>query len=422
MNGHVEWWGLYSFCGPAHEQWTKHEYPAEGCSKLHMIWTDSPCMVTCWNDGFRFVKALRSPDIECVVAQHPWLENDCYLADIILPVATKFEMEDISDDTGGGVLTSVFHEHPACPPVGESLNDFDCVAAVAKKISEDVYMAYTGNEKSVARVIELFWQGSGVAHLDTEDEFHKKDMFVIPADPDIRKRPAGLYEFYKDPSKMPLTTPTGKLEFTSTDIQKHFPDDPERPPFPKWVEKSALHDERLGGERAKKYPLLCMSNHGRWRFHANLDDITWNREVSTMKIRAGDGYQYEPMWIHPATAKTRGIGHGDIVKIFNERGTVLCAAYLTERLIPGVVYVDHGSRFDPIDAETLDRGGAINLITPTAITSKTVTGMVVSGFLVETAKVTDEEMAEWKAKYPDSFARKIDEATGVCLDGWLLKK
>jgi anaerobic selenocysteine-containing dehydrogenase len=422
INGHVEWWGLYSFCGPAAEQWTKHEYPAPGCSKLHMIWTDSPCMVTCWNDGFRFVKALRSPDIECVVAQHPWLENDCYLADIILPVATKFEMEDISDDTGGGVLTSVFHEYPACPPVGESLNDFDCVAAVAKKISNDVYMAYTGNEKSIERVIELFWQGSGVAHLDTDDEFHKKDMFVIPADPDVRKRPAGLYEFYKDPSKMPLTTPTGKLEFTSTDIQKHFPDDPERPPYPKWVEKSALHDERLGGERAKKYPLLCMSNHGRWRFHANLDDITWNREVETMKIRGKDGYQYEPAWLHPSTAKERGIGHGDIVKVFNERGTVLCAAYLTERLIPGVVYVDHGSRFDPIDAETLDRGGAINLITPTAITSKTVTGMVVSGFLVDTAKVTDEEMDKWKAQYPDSFARKIDEATGVCLDGWLVCK
>ena len=115
LDGHVEWWGLYSFCGPAHEQWTKHEYPAPGCSNIHMIWTDSPCMVTCWNDGFRFVKAMRSDEIECVVAQHPWLENDCYLSDIILPVVTKFEMDDISDDTGGGVFTSVYRERSACP-------------------------------------------------------------------------------------------------------------------------------------------------------------------------------------------------------------------------------------------------------------------------------------------------------------------
>lgn len=418
----IEWYGLHSFCGPAEQQWTKHEFPRPGCSRIHMIWTDSPCLVTCWNDGFNFVKAFRSPEIECIVAQQPWLENDCYLADIILPVATKFEMEDICDDTGGGIFTSVYHEYPACPPIGESLNDFDCVAAVARKISEDLFMAYTGNDKALERVIELFWQGSGVAHLDKDDDFHKKDIFVIPVRKDILEQPVGIHPFAADPENHPLSTPTGKLEFTSTKIKEHFPDDPERPPYPKWIEKGPSHDESLSSERANKYPLLCMSNHGRWRFHANLDDITWNREVPTMKIRAKDGYQYEPMWIHPSTAAERGIEHGDIVKIFNERGTVLCAAYLTQRLIPGVVYVDHGSRFDPIDAESLDRGGAINLITPHNNISKTATGMVVSGFLVEALKVTDEEMDAWKKKHPDSFARKVDEACGVCLDGWLIKE
>jgi len=344
------------------------------------------------------------------------------MADIILPVATKFEMEDICDDGGGGVLTSVFHEYPACPPVGESLNDFDCVAAVAKKISEDVWNAYTGNNKAIERVIELFWQGCGVAHLDRDDEFHKNDIFVIPADPKIQDIAPGYRPFADDPEKYKLSTPTGKLEFTSTALSEHFPDDPERPPYPKWIERSDLHDDRLSSERAKKYPLLCMSNHGRWRFHANLDDVTWNREVETMKIRASDGYQYEPMWINPRTAAQRGIAHGDIVKVYNERGTVLCAAYVTERLVPDTVYVDHGSRFDPIDAESLDRGGAINLITPRNNISKNATGMVVSGFLVEVAKVTDEEMAAWKSKYPEAFSRKIDEAAGVCLDGWMINK
>ena len=79
----------------------------------------------------------------------------------------------------------------------------------------------------------------------------------------------------------------------------------------------------------------------------------------------------------------------------------------------------HGARFDPIDANQIDRGGAINLITPRAITSKNATGMVVSGFLVEVQKVTDAEMEGWKKQYPESFARKIDPAVGVCLDGWL---
>jgi len=419
LNGHVEWYGLRTFCGPDHEQWEKHEYPAPGCSEIHMIWTDSPCMVTCWNDGFRYVKAMRSEKIETIIAQHPWLENDCCLADIILPVATKFEMEDICEDFNGAIFQSVFFEGQACPPVGESLNDFDCVAAVAKKLGDEYYKAYTNDELPFDKLVELYWLSSNVSHLDTEDEFHKKGIFVIPPMDGIDKIPAGLREFAEDPEKNPLSTPSGKLEFTSTKIKEHFPDDKERPPYPQWIEKSALHDERFGGERHKKYPLLCMSNHGRFRFHAQIDDHPWNREIPAMKIRAKDGYQYESAWINPRTAAKYGIAHGDIIKVYNERGTVLCAAYLTERLREEVVYVDHGARFDPIDAECLDRGGAINLITPTAITSKTVTGMVVSGFLVAIAKVTDEEMEAWKKKYPEAFARPIHEAAGVCLESWL---
>ena len=421
LDGHIEWYGLTTFCGPDYEQWDKHEFPTPGCSNIHMIWTDSPCMVTCWNDGFRFVKAMRSEAIETVVAQHPWLENDCYLADLILPVATKFEMEDICEDFNGGIFESVFHEGVACPPVGESKHDFDCVVEVAKKLGNEYYLAYTNDELPLDRLIELYWLASNVSDMDTEDEFHKKGIFIIPPVKGIEDLPVGLSEFVEDPVKNPLTTPTGKLEFTSTKIKEHFPDDEERPPYPKWVERSALHDESLHGDRAKKYPFLCVSNHGRWRFHAQVDDHPWNREISLMKIRADDGYQYESAWINPRTAALKGIVHGQIIKVFNERGIVLCGAFLTERIREGVVYVDHGARFDPIDPETIDRGGAINLISPTAITSKTVTGMVVSGFLVDAAPVTKAEMEGWKAKYPEAFTRKIDEATGVCLDGWLLE-
>jgi len=323
LDGHIEWWGLHSFTGPAEEQWEKHEFPLPGCSKIHAIWTDSPCMVTCWNDGFRFVKAMRSPDIEFIVAQHPWLENDCYMADIILPVQTSYEVDDMTNDTGGGVMTSVYHLVPACPPVGESLDDFDCVVEVAKKLGQEYYDAYTRGVTEKQELVDLFFAGSGVAHLDKNDDFHKKGILVQPCDPerlDFEKYPPGLSPFVKDPDKNPLKTPTGKFEFTSTKIQEHFPDDPERPPYPKWVERSEKHDESLFGDRAKKYPLLCMSNHGRWRFHANLDDVTWSREVETMKIRAKDGYQYEPAWMHPTTAAEKGVKHGDIIKVFNERG------------------------------------------------------------------------------------------------------
>jgi trimethylamine-N-oxide reductase (cytochrome c) len=153
--------------------------------------------------------------------------------------------------------------------------------------------------------------------------------------------------------------------------------------------------------------------------HAQCDDIIWNREVETMKIRAWDGYQYEPVWLHPSEAERRGIKHRDIVRIFNERGAVLCAAYVTQRLIPGVCYVDHGARLDPIIPGELDRGGCINSITPTSMLSKNATGMATSGFLVEVARVSEGEMTRWMRDYPEAFARKLDRAAGVCLEGWL---
>jgi anaerobic selenocysteine-containing dehydrogenase len=162
-----------------------------------------------------------------------------------------------------------------------------------------------------------------------------------------------------------------------------------------------------------------MSNHPRWRLHAQGDDITWTREFPTMKVKGPDGYLYEPVWLNPAEAASRGITHGDIVKIFNERGAVLGGAYVTERVITKVAYMDHGSRWDPIIPGKLDRGGAINTITPHKITSKKATGMVVSGFLVEVEKVTEEEMAAWRRDYPEAFNRDYDSATGVSLSGWL---
>ncbi len=108
------------------------------------------------------------------------------------------------------------------------------------------------------------------------------------------------------------------------------------------------------------------------------------------------------------------------MKVYNERGVVLCGAYVTERLIPRACYVDHGARLDPIIPGWLDRGGDINTITPTSTTSKNATGMAVSGFLVQVEKVTDEEMAAWRRDYPEAFERTVHPDAGVCLAGWLL--
>jgi anaerobic selenocysteine-containing dehydrogenase len=242
---------------------------------------------------------------------------------------------------------------------------------------------------------------------------------VIPTEPDWEKVPPGMRAFHDDPEGNPLLTPSGKIEFFSQNLAKYFPDDEERPPVPHWIEKGISHDERISSVRAKKYPLLVLSNHPHWRVHANADDITWTREAPTCKVKAWDGYLYEPLWLSPSDAAARGIADGDIVRIYNERGAVLAGAYVSERVMPGAVSIDHGARYDPIVPGEFDRGGAINTITPHNTTSKNATGMVCSSFLVEVEKVTEAQMNEWKAKYPEAFNRPYDPAQGVCLAGWL---
>jgi predicted molibdopterin-dependent oxidoreductase YjgC len=143
--------------------------------------------------------------------------------------------------------------------------------------------------------------------------------------------------------------------------------------------------------------------------------MKWLREIETCKIIGPDGYAYQTMWINPQDAEKRGIVHGDVVKVYNERGGLLAGAYVTERIMPGAVYVDHGARYDPIVPGELDRGGTINTIVPHNTTSRNVAGMAVSGFLAEVEPVNLDELRQ---KYPEAFERPYDPAAGLCLNTW----
>ena len=417
----ISWYGSAAQMCPTADQFKKYTYPipkAEGGTEIHMIWSDTPCRTTCWNCGNETIEAFQSVKIECVVVQHPWLENDALIADIILPVNTKLEEEDFGIDRNSQFY-SIFLEGRSAEPVGESKSDYEAVCEVAKKLG--LYEAYTRG-KTVEEWIKYGYENSCAQDMVSWDELKEKGYYVIPTAPDWKKDPPGLCKFYENPEANPLETPSGKLEFYSDRLAKYFPDDRERPPVPHWIEKSETHDERLSSDRAKKYPLLMISNHPRWRLHAQCDDISWTREVPTCKVKGVDGYMYEPVWLNVKEATKRDIKNGDIVKVYNERGSVLGGAYVTERLMPGVAYMDHGARCDWIIPGELDRGGAINLISPRNITSKNCAGQATSGYLVEVEKVGMAQMEEWKRQYPESFEKEYTPASGLRFDAWIEKE
>ena len=418
--GTVDFYGTGGHEEETSDQYKKYTYPIpaeEGGTEIHMMWTDTPCRQTCWNCGNDVALESRNPKIECIVAQHPWLENDCLFADIILPSNTTLEVDDISPCLrDGDSFQSVLYMKKAIEPVGESKSDFEVIVEVAKKLGmeQEVTEGY-----SVDELIKATYEGMNFDKIISWEEFQEKDYIVLPVSKDWESGPAGLYDFYIDPEKNPLPTPTGKLEFYSESLDKAFPNDEERPAYPQWIEKGITHDERISSKRALAYPLLVLSNHGRWRVHAQADDIPWSKEALTGKVRGFDGYLYEPCWINPADAAARGIKNGDIVRVYNERGSVLCGALVFERVMAGAVSIDHGARTDYIIPGKLDRGGAINTITPEGLTSRHAAGQATTAFLVEVERVSMDQMDKWKNENPEPFAREYDAASGLRFNAWV---
>jgi anaerobic selenocysteine-containing dehydrogenase len=396
LNPPVSWYCAGSIICPREDQFTKYTFPpAKDHPGIRMIWNENACWTACWSYGYKMIEALRSPKIDFVVGIHPWFENDLRYADLILPAQTVFEHEDIIAVNHTDIVGLLYQDR-CIEPVGESRSDYEIHRLIAEKLG--LGEAFPPPEEALRKAFEK----TLAAKMMSWEEFKRRKVVIYdcptPEEWEEIKRKynvkPGLTWYYELPEGRGLETPTGKLEFYSTGLAEHFPDDKERPPLPRYLPHGEAHQESLEHIRAEKYPLLLMSNHPRWRLHAQGDDISWTREIPTCKVKGSDGYLYEPLWIHPVDAEKRGIKHGDVVKVFNERGAVLGGAYVTERIMPGVVYMDHGANHDPLSIEgRLDRGGCINLIAPPPH-EKRVAGMEVrvpemcsSGYLVEVEKV-----------------------------------
>jgi trimethylamine-N-oxide reductase (cytochrome c) len=403
---------------PLTDQFKQLMYPHPGQSEMHMFWSDEPCMVACAVPGNDVATAFQNPKMEFLLEQSPWLENDCFYADIVLPVKTLFEVEDmgISSEEGRGEFAVAYYMGQCIDPIGESLSDYEIVCAVAAKLGSDVLAKYTGGQ-TISQLVEAAFNYSGVNNYIDYATFQANGYYVMATDPnwaDTTKYPTGISEFVSTATG--LETPSGMIEFYSIGLAENFPTDTERPPVPHYIAMGPTHDESIFAPKAAQYPLLAVSDHPKWRVHAQMDDISWLREIPTCKIRGPDGYQYEPIWINPVDAASRGISQGDIVMMYNDRGSVLGGAYVTERMMQGSVSQVHGSRYDPINPGQIDRGGSNNTIGPGHGLSQNAPGECCSAFLVQIEKA---DMASLMAQYPNAFARVYDAATGSDYDSWV---
>jgi trimethylamine-N-oxide reductase (cytochrome c) len=102
-----------------------------------------------------------------------------------------------------------------------------------------------------------------------------------------------------------------------------------------------------------------------------------------------NGHYYWIVRINTVDAKARGIKENDLVRVFNDRGTVICAAQITERTQPGTVHTyESCAVYDPLGkpGKSADRGGCINILAPDRYMSKYACGMANNTMQIEIEK------------------------------------
>ncbi len=74
---------------------------------------------------------------------------------------------------------------------------------------------------------------------------------------------------------------------------------------------------------------------------------------------------YIPFLINPIDAQLRSIETSDLVRVYNDRGTILCRAYITPRIRPQVVRINEGGWYTPQQpgfSGSPDLGGNPNIL------------------------------------------------------------
>ena len=323
-------------------------------------------------DRNRQIKAWRKP--QTIIVNEMFWTNTAQFADIVLPVNTTFERNDV-------ISASEYSGHyiVAMPKLiesqYESRSDYEIFAAIAKKLGfGDKYTEGKSEMDWIRSFYEEAVKDASKKGLKMPDfkTFWEQDKVIEFPIPDDAKNYVRFADFRKNPVENALGTPSGKIHIASRKIASFNYDD--CPGHPAWMEPI----EWLGSEKAKKHPLHIVSPHPKYRLHSQMDN-TWLRETYEVAGR-------EPVWINTADAKARGIKGGDVVKVFNDRGATLAGAVVTDRIRPGVVMLQEGAWYDPDkpgETGAMCKHGNINLVTIDKGTSKLAQGNIANTALVE---------------------------------------
>jgi anaerobic selenocysteine-containing dehydrogenase len=271
---------------------------AEPAIEAVVVYNSNPLAVA--PDSGKVKQGFARQDLFTVVLEHFQTDTADY-ADYLLPATTQLEHFDLHKTYGHRYLML---NTPAVAPLGQAKSNSEVfrLLAAACGFEDDALKA---TDEQVA-LDAMNWADGRLSGVDLTSL-----KAIGWAKLKIADAPYAGGNF---------PTPSGKCEFYSQRL-KDMGEDPLPdfvPPYESLESSPAL---------AKKYPLQIISPPAR-----NFMNSTF---VNVDSLRA---IEKEPrLEIHPVDARVRGIAQASLVRVFNDRGSLLLRANISDRVRSGVV-------------------------------------------------------------------------------------
>ena len=301
------------------------------------------------------VEAIKKLDL--VVCMDSTITPSGLFADVLFPIATHFERHDVALPWYKGHY--YIHRPKVIEPMGESKTDFQVFTELAWRLGGERFgrlfnpkadrSYFYDNDAVDEAYLKEWWENRVMHHQHVEmpwEEFKKHGIYKF-----VLKEPHVAFRDQIEKGK-PFNTPSGKIEILCTELANISDWSRTRygshiPSIPKWIEPW----ESLNSPATKKHPFHLITPHPRWRTHSIFNNIGWLRETYEQEVT-----------INASDAKRLGLKTGDVVEVYNDRGTVVVPVYVTERVLPGVAVIHEGAWLD-LDENGVDRSGNPDMLT-----------------------------------------------------------
>jgi anaerobic selenocysteine-containing dehydrogenase len=268
------------------------------------VYNSNPAAVA--PDQNRVLAGLKREDLFTVVHEQ-FLTDTTDYADIVLPATTQLEHFDLHS-TYGHYYVQV--NVPAIAPLGEARPNTEVFRGLARRLGFEPELFETSDE-DLAR--EALWEFDGRAPAAlrgiTVERLKREGPIRLNLPPRFAPFAEGNFP-----------TPSGKCEFYSQALADAGFD-----PLPTYLPPA--ESEEGSPELARRYPLQLLTPPSPHFLNSSFVN------VDSLRKSAGR----PELEIHPDDAAVRGIKHGELVRIENDRGAFEAVAVVSGSVRPGVV-------------------------------------------------------------------------------------